>query len=151
MEDLIINEFLQTEETTKKRVQTNKKKFWNREEDLFLLDAVKYIHIEDLCKFFNVSIAAIDSRVSRIKKGDTTYNRVSPNPKTKEEMKAFLDDYKNKSKQKEYDHQEKTAELENKSNYEILSAKTITITAGEIKVGGYIIRGSFSIFTEADV
>ena len=56
-------------------------------------------------------------------------------------MQSFLNKYKEKK-------DDSITPIENKSSYEIVSAKALTITSGEVKFNGYIIRGSFTILTE---
>lgn len=140
MSNLVINEFLQ-EKKTRTRTDSNKRRYWSREEDKFLLDAINTIPINEIANFFETSIKAVESRIVKVKKKVVTYSKISPLSKAKTEMQSFLNKYKEKK-------DDSITPIENKSSYEIVSAKALTITSGEVKFNGYIIRGSFTILTE---
>ena len=145
MNEVILNEFLvqdKLQELKKRRKTEYKRKFWSKEEDNFLLKAEPIISAKDLADFFNVSIPAIVSRLKVIKHngGEIKYAKHPLFCKTSEQLSDFLEKYNNKSENIE----ERVSE-EVISGYQILSAKSITITSGEVKLGNYTIRGSFTL------
>lgn len=140
MSNLVINEFLQ-EKKLRTRTDSNKRRYWSREEDKFLLDTINIIPINEIADFFETSVKAVESRIVRVKKKVVTYSKISPLSKAKAEMQSFLNKYKEKKN-------DSIIPIENKSGYEIVSAKALTITSGEVKFKGYTIRGSFTILVE---
>lgn len=160
MSELSLNTFLEEKKT---RTRTNfGKKIWTREEDNYLLEFKKYAIHNEIAKFFGISSAAVQSRISKlVTNKPTKYQNPTASPKTIEEMENFLQFIKAKAdsvysklfvtKKDEEETEEPENELrdscdsEPTSTYQITLAEVISITKGEIIIGNYRIRGSFSL------
>jgi predicted DNA-binding protein YlxM (UPF0122 family) len=126
-----------------------KYKHWTKEEDEFLLKYKELASLQTIADFFGVNFHAVNSRIIRVRKGLLSkYHSPLKNSKTREEMQDFLNFLEKGTVQKEVkvqvqDEPEETSE--EAFTYQIVSAKVISITSGEVIIGNYKISGSFSL------